>query len=113
VVALSFGTLPQWLTVFSILALGIPIVRGATGIAVKSLRDEKHELERLTREQAEKIRVQTAEIMELRATRDLAPVQSAMVEAMGQHEQRAADRAEKVLAVLDLIAARLGPNADS
>ncbi|SRR6266571_28539 len=101
--AVQTGTLPQWVTVFTIVAIGIPILRGARGTAVTNLRSENHELEQ------ENKRL-TADNLRLKATRDLEPVMAQIVGEIKRHENASAKRDEAVLHILDLIATRLGPD---
>lgn len=65
-----------------------------------------HELERENHRQA-------GEIASLRAKTDVASAVAPVLDALRHHEERATERTDRTLAVLSLIADRLGPESNS
>lgn len=103
------GTLPGWLAVGGVVALAIALRGGQLGPAVGYLREANEALTRERGELRDKLSEERKENAALRVKTDLEPLQVALVHAIEQHEESSAKRDEHVLAVLDLIADRLGP----
>lgn len=96
------GTLPQWLTVLVLVvgavAFAWAVRTGQAGNALSIVRDANEVLT----DENKRLRSRVAE---LESTRSL----EAIVKALEEHEERAAERDRHVVAVLGLIADRLGP----
>lgn len=103
------GTLPGWATLFTLIVVGVLLVRGGAGQAVSGLQDtnrelvrQVHDLQHENHELKERVRV-------LESKTDVAQAIVPVVEALQNHEVRAEQRHAGTLKVLDLIAARIGP----
>lgn len=105
----ALGTLPGWLTLATLCAVGWLLVRGGSGTAVSGLQDTNRELVR----QVHKLQSENEElrgrVRVLEAKTDVAQAIVPVVEAMQGHETRAQQRHDGTLKVLDLIAEKLGP----
>jgi len=107
-----FGTLPNWLTFIAVVGAALALRGGQLGPAVGYLRDANQTLtEEVTTLTAE-LRERDRMILELHNKTDLEPMQAALIASMQTHEERAAARHVSMLAIMDLIAARLGPNGE-
>lgn len=107
------GTIPGWLTLGALVGLAFLLRGGQLGPAIGYLREANRTL-------ADENKTLTARIADLvtvnaklHARTDLEPLQTALLEQMRTHEDRAQERHERTLVVLDLIAARLGPDAET
>jgi len=107
-----WGTLPGWLTLVSLLAVAVILVRGGAGTAVEGLQATNRELQRQIHELQSKVADLTNENAELRGRTDVAVVVAPVIEAVRAHEVSAAKRSDRTLTVLDLIAQRLGKDAE-
>lgn len=110
IAALQIGSVSSWLTVAAVIGLAVVFSRGGTGTAVKGLTDTNGELERQIKERDGKISALERINAELRAQKDVGTAIEPVIAALHAHEERAQERAAKVLVVLDLIADRLGPD---
>lgn len=108
--AVALGTLPGWLTVIAVAVAAWVFYRGGTGTAVGGLTDTNRELERQIKERDGKISALERINAELRAEKDVAVAILPVLETMKLHEQRAQERHDKTVVILDLIAQRLGPD---
>ena len=89
-----------------ILVLGLwRVTRGGGGAAVQELTAANKVLERRNHELGSEVRDLRIRVAELTTRTDFAGV-------MAEHERNAAERTDRILAVLDLIAKRLGPEPD-
>lgn len=130
----QIGTLAGWLTLVSIVAIAVVLWRGKAGEAVGILRDANEVLADRVKELEAKVSSNELTITELRAKTDVTMALQPLIEwagshegaderrhvqvadsfkvvtgAIARHEDRADERHKASLAVLDLIAARLGP----
>lgn len=96
------GSIPAWVTLALLLAVGFRLSRGGGGAAVQELSKANEVLSRRVNELGREVRDLRVENGKLRERTDFAAV-------IATHERRAEARAAKTLTVLDLIAARLGP----
>jgi hypothetical protein len=104
------GTLPGWLTFAGVIALALALRGGQIGPALGYLREANATLERENVELKRQLAELTAMVGTLRARTDLAPLQTALLRRMEAHEERAQGRFEKTVVLMELIAARLGPD---
>jgi hypothetical protein len=111
--ATIWGTLPTWLILAVTIFAGWRISKGGAGAAVSEL-DKSNDV--LTRTLAEvrdrfgaEIRDLRIENGELRGRTDVAIAFAPVLEWTVTHEQRAQERHTSMIVVLDLSAARLGP----
>ena len=108
VAAASWGTIPGWLTLVSLLAVGFMLIRGGAGQAVEGLQATNRELQRQIHVLQEQVRELTKENSELRGRTDITVALTPILEWSVNHEQRAQERHAGTLRVLDLIAAQFG-----
>jgi hypothetical protein len=104
-VSTALTTVSQWFGIVVMVAIAWRVARSGGSTAVSELSQVNHVLEDRVHKLGAEVRDLRVENAELRARTDFAAV-------IGVHEERAAERAEKTLAVLDLIASRLGPEGD-
>ena len=107
-----WGTLPGWLTLLGMAALGWILLRGGVGTAVEGLQATNRELQRQISELQRKVEGLTKENAELRGRTDVALAIAPVIQAVTTHEREAAKRAVAMLDVLDMIATRLGKEPD-
>jgi hypothetical protein len=124
--AVQWGTIPGWAT-FVVLTAGIAGAalwapfRAGTGPAIESLEANVRALEEQRRHDQAQLAAQSRTIAELQGRTDVTLAIAPLMEWSGHHEERAQARHEAALAqfgeqhvailtVLDLIAARLGPD---
>jgi hypothetical protein len=101
--ALHAADFTQWAALL-VLAAGLwRLTRGGAGSAVSELSLANRVLEKRNHELGAEVRDLRIEVAELRTRTDFAAV-------IAQHEERAQSRNVAILGVLDLIAARLGPD---
>jgi hypothetical protein len=110
-VASAIGTVPAWLTFLGVLGAAFVIWRGAGGTALQTLQTANRVLERRVHELEKERLSDKSEIAELRGKTDMALAVKPFMEWATMHELRAAERHEKTLVVLDLIAERIGPES--
>lgn len=114
------GTVSGWFTVLLLLAGLWVFLRGGGGVALGHLREANEvltgtiqEQERKLQEGATRLREAEREISELRGRTDvslaIAQALVPIIEWSNSHEQRAQERHEASLGILQLIADRLGP----
>lgn len=87
--------------------------RHGGGTALEELERANRILERRVGELEHENRKQSAELATLRTQTNVALAIAPVLEALKLHEERAAVRSDRTLGVLDLIAARLGPEAEA
>lgn len=107
---LALGTLPGWLTVIAVVTAAWIFYRGGGGTAVSGLSDTNRELERQIKVGEGKLSALERVNAELRAEKDVTVAIMPVLETLRMHEERAQERHERMLVVLDLIAQRLGPD---
>jgi hypothetical protein len=83
------------------------------GTALAELERANRILEKRVGEQAAEIKALTGELATLRSRTDVALAMAPVLKALELHEREAEKRAHRSLAVLDLIASRLGPDAEA
>lgn len=83
------------------------------GTALAELERANRILEKRVLEQAGEIKALTAELATLRSRTDVALAMAPVLKALELHEREAERRAVRMLKVLDLIAQRLGPDAEA
>lgn len=108
----DFGALGTWVAVIAILAVAWRVNRGGGAAALDSLDKANHVLERRVRELERQGKEDTSTIAELRGRTDVALAISPLITWSESHEQRAQQRHEATLGVLELIAGRLGPDGN-
>ena len=89
--------------------MGFFVWKGAGGTALRTLETANRILERRVHDLEAQARDDTKTIAELKGKTDMALAVKPFMEWAVQHEGRAHERHEKTLMVLDLIAARIGP----
>lgn len=87
--------------------------RHGGGTALEELERANRVLERRVGELEQENTRQAAEILTMRSRTDVALAIAPVLEALKLHEERAGARSERTLDVLDLIASRLGPEAQA
>lgn len=107
-----WGTLPGWLTLLSLVAVGFILWRGGAGTAVEGLQNTNRELERQIHALQAQNEAQAKEIAELRTKTDVTLALAPLLEWSTNHETRAQQRHEGTMNVLELIAERLGKETD-
>lgn len=107
------GTIPGWLTLGALVGLAFLLRGGQLGPAIGYLREANSTLTDENKALAAKVVTLTAENVELKSRPDLVSLQTALLAQMKAHEDRAQERHTASLVVLDLIAARLGPDAEA
>lgn len=114
--ATSVGNLPAWITagiaMVGLFAGAIIALRGGTGTAVAGLQATNRELERQVHTLTEKVNALEKENAELRGRTDVSTQIAPVLQALEAHERHAASRSEATLAVLNLIASRMGPDPE-
>lgn len=107
--ATPWGTLPGWLTLAALVGAAFWLPRrGGGGPAIASLEANNRVLEKRVHELEQQGKIDAATIAELRGRTDVTLALAPIVEWSTRHEDRAQQRHEGTLKVLDLIAARLG-----
>lgn len=106
---------PNWIIVILLLvgliAAAVVSLRGGTGTAVAGLQATNRELERQVHTLTEKVHQLEKENAELRGRTDVSAQIAPVLAALQDHETHASARSDAMLAVLNLIASRLGPEA--
>jgi hypothetical protein len=116
--AIAIGTVAGWASVVTIIIVGLIVWRGGGGFAVQQLQLANEVMEKRIRELELELKNAMSTIEMLRARTDVTEVvrplidtEKALVQAVLDHERQAANRSDKILGVLDLIAAKLGPDS--
>lgn len=109
-IAVEVGTLAQWLTFFAFAVAAFFVWRGGGGAALGVLEVANRILEKRVGELEKQQLVDAKELAELRGATNFNTALAPLVLASEHHEERAAVRFERSMVVLDLIAARLGPD---
>ena len=103
-----WGTLPGWLAVVGVVALGLILLRGGAGTAVEGLQATNRELQRQIHELRDKVDTLTAENAELRGRTDVTLALAPFMVWAESHEKHAERRSVAILDVLEMIAKELG-----
>lgn len=113
--ALEFasGTLAQWLTIASVVIAAWLLKSGGGGTALASLKTANEVLERRVHDLERQGKLDAATIGELRARTDVTLALRPLLEEVTRHEHNAQERFGKQLAVLGLIAERLGAESET
>jgi hypothetical protein len=111
VAASILGTVPAWLTVAAVVIGAWLIWKGGGGTALGTLQTANRILERRVRDLEAQSREDAKLIAELQGKTDMALAVQPFMAWAETHEARAEERLAKTLVVLDLIAAKIGPEA--
>ena len=103
------GTLPGWLTLLTLGVVGFLLYRGGSGHAVSGLQAINQELVRQIGDLQSQNEAQAIQIAELQAKTDVTEAIQPISDALRSHDERAMSRNEHILTVLEMIAARMGP----
>lgn len=109
----TLGTLPGWLTLLTLMVVGYLLVRGGTGTAVSGLQDTNRELVRQIGALKDENTELRGRVRALEAKTDVSEALVPVVKALQDHEQRAAERHDGTLHILELVAERIGPEHES
>lgn len=116
--AIAIGTVAGWASVVTIIIVGLIVWRGGGGFAVQQLQLANEVMEKRIRELELELKNAMATIEMLRARTDVAEVvrplidaEKSLIDAVLEHERQAATRFDRTVGILDLIAARLGPDS--
>jgi hypothetical protein len=102
------GTIPGWIAVAGVAIVSWLIWRGGSGTALDTLQTANRVLERRVHELEQQAKKDTAKIAELSGKTDMALAVKPFMEWATLHETRAGQRHEGIVAVLQMIADRLG-----
>jgi hypothetical protein len=112
--ATIWGTLPNWILIAVALLAAWRLSRGGAGSAVSELDKSNDVLTRALADTRDKLGVEIRDLRiengELRGRTDVAIALTPVLEWTLSHETRAQERHTSMIVVLDLIAARLGPD---
>jgi hypothetical protein len=112
--ATIWGTLPNWILIAVALLAAWRLSRGGAGSAVSELDKSNDVLTRALADTRDKLGVEIRDLRiengELRGRTDVAIALAPVLEWTISHETRAQERHTSMIVVLDLIAARLGPD---
>lgn len=99
----------------AVLAIGALLFlrRFGGGTALSTLEQANKILDKRVHEQDAELRSLRAELETLRSRTDVALAMAPVLEALRTHEQHAEKRADRTYDVLNLIAHRLGPEAEA
>lgn len=112
VAELAIGTVGQYLTVAAVVAVAWLVWRGGGSAALGVLETANRILDKRVHDlEVQALRDQRT-IGELRARTDFSLALQPLHDELKRHSLHAEARADKMLTVLDLIAARLGPDAN-
>jgi hypothetical protein len=106
--AIDLGTLPTWLTFGGIMGAAWMFYRAGGGTAIATLEAANRVLEKRVQDLETQSRRDNATIAELRGRTDVSMALAPILEWTVHHEDRAQQRHDRTLIVLDLIAERLG-----
>lgn len=122
--AVSWGTLPGWLTLVALVGAAFWLPRrGGGGPAIASLEANNRVLEKRVHELEQQGKLDAQTIAELRGRTDVTLALAPIVEWSGRHEERAQQRFEgserraderqtAMLDLLGMIAGKLGPETN-
>lgn len=108
--ALAVDEVNAWLTFAVVVVVAWLVYRGGGSGALSTLRTANDVLERKVKDDAARIRTLEARVLELQSRTDVAEAVTPVQRAIERHEERAQERGERLLTILNLIAERLGPN---
>jgi hypothetical protein len=111
VAASILGTVPAWLTVAAVVVGAWLIWRGGGGTALSTLQTANRVLEQRVRDLERQALNDAKMIAELQGKTDMALAVQPFMAWAETHESRAVERHARTLVVLDLIAAKIGPEA--
>lgn len=106
------GTLPGWLTLATLIGGAYLFVRGGGGRALETMESANRILTRRVEDLEESGREKDKQIAELKGRTDVALALGPVLKWTVEHETRAQSRHDATLAVLSLIAERLGPESN-
>lgn len=106
------GTLPGWLTLAALLAGTYLFVRGGGGTALETLETANRVLVKRVDDLEKSAAKKDQQIAELKGRTDVALAIGPVLKWTIEHESRAQQRHDATLAVLSLIAERLGPESN-
>lgn len=104
---------PEWLTVALIVGAFLFARRFGGGAAMRELELANKVLQKAVADLRVDNERLTGEVSALRASRDVSIAITPVLDALKLHEERAAMRADRTLDVLDLIAGKLGREAEA
>lgn len=104
--------LPGWFTLGVVAAAAWSFRRGGGGTAISALEAANRVLEGRVHTLEEQGREKDKEIALLKGRTDVSLAMQPLLEVMTKHDLHAAERHDKTLLVLDLIAQRLGSETD-
>jgi hypothetical protein len=111
--ATVWGTLPTWILVGMALFVAWRVSKGGAGSAVSELSAANQVLERSLTDTRDRLGAEIRDLRiengELRGRTDVAIALMPVIDWTQMHEKRAQERHDATIVVLDLIAARLGP----
>jgi hypothetical protein len=111
--AIDLNNLSGYVAVALVIGAAISFRRGGGGTAIASLEAANRVLERRVHDLEEQGHAKDKEIAELRGRTDVSIALAPMIDWTAKHEQHASDRHKATLAVLELIAARLGQDPEA
>jgi response regulator RpfG family c-di-GMP phosphodiesterase len=110
--AIALGNVPAWVALALAVAAAWTLIRGKAGDAVGILQKSNEVLSERVKELEKETKAQAATIAELQARTDFTVALEPVVKSLSEHEHNSAkrgERFERLLDVLELLAARLGP----
>lgn len=111
--ALTIAQIVPWLLgmlgLVAAAAVGVALFRSGTGQAVAILRSSNEVLESKLQENEDERRLLREQIALLETRTSLEPMVAAVIDQFEGHEQRAKERHDATLVVLQLVAEKLGP----
>jgi hypothetical protein len=110
--AFAVGTLAQYLTVVAVIGVAFLVYRGGGSAALGILETANGILEKRVHDLEQQSRADQKKIGELEARTDVSLALVPVLAEIQSHDLRVQQRADKMLTVLDLIAQRLGPDAN-
>jgi hypothetical protein len=106
------GSLPTWIILIMGVLVAFRVTRGGAGSAVSELAKANEILTKRKDELGGEVRDLKEEVARLQGRTDIAAALVPISTALEDHEQRAAERHAAHLGLLELIAARLGPDPE-
>jgi hypothetical protein len=108
----SVGTVSSWAALIVLGGVAWVVYRGGGGTALDVLRNANAILEKRVHDLEQERKEDAKTIAMLKARTDVAEALAPLMTWAHAHEANAATRNEQQLSVLELIAARLGPDGD-